>query len=124
MLNIERWVDPRARLVQLPALEKYLERHGWRRKPHPSPYWIVYTGPYTDDFGDPINQVFYTEECDDFHEGIVRVITNLSLFEDRHPVEVLNDILQIGADETTAAPAGGNGTQAEGTPAPASASSS
>jgi hypothetical protein len=93
MLNLERWVDPRVRLVQGAAVERYLQGHGWRKKPHAYPDRLAYEGPFTDDFGDPVVLLFSTEESEDFRQGIVRLITTLSVLEDRHPVEILNDLL-------------------------------
>jgi hypothetical protein len=101
-MNLERWVDARVESVGVSALRHYLEAHGWTLKPFSRPQVLLYEGPH-DDAGEPITQwVSASEQFSDYREGIVQLITNLSVIEDRHPVEVLNDILGRNGTESAA----------------------
>ena len=93
-MNMNRWVDPRVANVRLAALESYLLKHGWKRVPHPRRQLMVFEGPLDDD-GNPFLITFPSSESfKDFRGDAIQAITALSVIEDRHPVEILNDILK------------------------------
>jgi hypothetical protein len=92
-MNMDRWVDPRVDRVKVADLRSYLEAHGWTLKPFPRPQALKYEGPL-DDNGQPIVLLApATEKLLDYRRGVVDIITTLSVLEDRHPVAILNDIL-------------------------------
>jgi hypothetical protein len=92
-------------------MRAYLLGHGWTLKSFARPQVLLFEGP-SDDEGEPIVQwVPASEDLQDYERGVVDVITNLSVLEDRHPVEVLNDILQYSAAKPSPNPTAGNGTQ-------------
>src|ERR1035438_312627 len=91
-VNADAWVDPRVTRVRAAGLESYLLAHGWKRVPHPRKQLMVFEGPLDDD-GEPFILVApSSERLRDFTSGIVRVIESLYVIEDRHAVEILNDI--------------------------------
>jgi hypothetical protein len=93
-VNADAWVDPRVTRVRAAGLESYLLAHGWKRVPHPRKQLMVFEGPLDDD-GEPFILVApSSERFRDFTSGIVRVIESLYVIEDRHAVEILNDILK------------------------------
>ncbi len=50
-----------------------------------------------------------SEEFADYRMRIAELITTLSEWEDRHPIEILNDMLRCGAESS-----GGNGAECGG----------
>ena len=94
-MNMNVWVDPRVANVRLAALESYLLKHGWKRVPHPRRQLMVFEGPLDDDDGEPFLITFPSSESfKDFRADVIQAITALSVLEDRHPVEILNDMLK------------------------------
>jgi hypothetical protein len=92
-MSMDRWVDPRVSQVKVANLRSYLEAHGWQLKPFPRPQALKYEGP-PDDEGEPIVLMApSSEKLSDYRWGVVSIITTLSVLEDRHPVEILNEIL-------------------------------
>src|SRR5207302_920942 len=93
LMNMERRVDPRVQSVSVAGLRAYLEARGWSMKPFPRPHVLLFEGP-SDDDGQPLQEwVPVSEQLHDYRDAVVKIITNLSVIEDRHPVDVLEDIL-------------------------------
>src|SRR5262245_42711574 len=109
-MNPWRWVDPRTKDVRLSALEEYLRRQGWQRKPCTSRHAQPYEKTPKNGTGAGIF-IPDTEQLADYVPSIIYAITNLSEWEDRHPVEVLNDILAL-------TPAADGAAAAKGTKSP------
>jgi hypothetical protein len=94
MNNMDKWVDPRVRLVKAVNLHAYLLARGWKRKEFPRPQVLLFEEPDGAE-GKPILQTVPAHEgVSDYTDAVVRVITNLATCEDRYAVDVLNDILQ------------------------------
>jgi hypothetical protein len=94
MSNRERWVDPRVSQVRLRDLKNYLSAHGWTLKPFPRPQVLLFEEPSASGNEPIVQLVPSSEQHPDFRRGVIDTITSLSECEDRHPVEVLNDILR------------------------------
>ena len=94
MNNLDQWVDPRVRRVKAAGLHAYLLARGWRPRPSPRPQLRAFEEPQGAN-GKPVLQtVPADEEGSDYADSVARIITNLAVLEGRHPVEVLDDILQ------------------------------
>jgi hypothetical protein len=92
-MNPWRWVDPRVESVRVSDVRAYLFGHGWRVRPADDPRTLLFEGPASDG-GEPfIQAVPSSEDFMDYPRHIAELITTLSEIEDRHPVEVLNDLL-------------------------------
>ena len=92
-MNPWRWVDPRVQLVRLPHVREYFQRHGWELKPNPNPELLRFEkkGRQKEQ---PLYQVFpSSDEFDNFPQRLTELITTLSEIENRHPIDVLNDML-------------------------------
>jgi hypothetical protein len=100
-MNPWRWVDPRVRSVQLAGVRSYLLGRGWLLSPNPNPSLLRFERP-SDENGKPF---FYmvpaSDRFCDFAQSVAYLITTLSEIEDRHPVAILNDILQHQAGESS-----------------------
>ena len=94
MSDRERWVDPRVSQVRLKDLKNYLSTHGWKLKPFSRPQVLRFEEPTTGGEEPVVQLVPSSEKHPDFRRGVIDTITSLSECEDRHPVEVLNDILR------------------------------
>jgi hypothetical protein len=114
-VNPWRWVDPRAKDVRYGDLERYLRRHGWQTQPNPNPKVVKYVKDFGKGFR-PVILLPATEVIEDIPD-IISTITNLSEYEGRHPIEVLNDILAL-------APAANDAAVAKGAKAPRRAAAS
>ena len=98
-MNYERWVDPRIRLVRVADARAYLRSKGWQLKPFPRPQLLVFEGPANEDEQASTQVLPASESSADYQMRCVDLITNLSVLEDRHPVDILNDILNQHASE-------------------------
>jgi hypothetical protein len=94
MNNMDRWVDPRVAQVRTADVQRYLVARGWKPKPSPRPQLLMFEEPAGRERKPIIQTVPASERGSDYRDGIVRVITNLAVIEDRYAVDVLNDILR------------------------------
>jgi len=113
MNKMDRWVDPRSRLVKAANLHAYLIARGWKSKPSPRSQVLLFEEPAGHE-GKPILQTVPAHDgVSDCTDAIVRVVTNLAAIEGRSAIDVLRDILRQapvepdsvnGSDDTTARP--------------------
>ena len=96
-MNAWRWVDPRIQSVRVSDLRAYFHHKEWTLKPNPNPNLLRFEETTTRK-GRPFYQMIpASDQSDDYRQRVSELITPLSELEDRHPVEVLNDILRCGA---------------------------
>ena len=99
------WIDERYKLVTPAQAEEYMRRHGWRAVPFPRPEVRLYEGPMADD-GRPITQLVpLLTKAEDFRYRMLDLIENLAIIEDRHAVELLNEMLGVTTPSGNGAPA-------------------
>lgn len=96
-MNPWRWVDPRAGVVRLAALRAYLESRGWQECASGSPGLLRFQ---REGAGCVLPR---SEAADDYVLSVTYALTTLSEIEDRHPLEVLEDVLAAGARRPTVA---------------------
>jgi hypothetical protein len=97
-MNPWRWVDPRVNKVRLADLQAYLQHKGWTLKPNPNPKLLRYEEPRVGRRR-PFSYVIpSSDQFIDFHGSVVDMITTFSEMEDRHPIDLLDDILRCGAE--------------------------
>jgi hypothetical protein len=91
-MNAWRWVDPRIEQVKLSGIRAYLVGRGWKETPSGNPTLLRF-----DAADSPQGALFQMlpakEDFRDFAQSVTYLITTLSEIEDRHPVDILNDIL-------------------------------
>jgi hypothetical protein len=105
------WVDPRLGQVRAAAAKAYLLAHGWVLDPRSDDEMWVFTGPLADD-GEPILQVLPTSEgMRAFPYRIEELIGALSILENRHPRDILEDMLN--EKQSAAGSSKTNGTSAK-----------
>jgi hypothetical protein len=98
-MNPWRWVDPRVDRVRVPDVQAYFERRGWTLEPNPNPNLLLFERPARGKrAGFPL-LVPASEKLADFRQRIVELLTTLSELEDRHPVCVLDDVLQANGQD-------------------------
>ena len=97
-MNPWRWVDPRVDKVRSADLRAYFLRKGWTLKPNPNPNLLRFEEPAAGRRLPVFQLIPASDRFDDFRMRVPELITTLSELEDRHPVEVLNDILRCGAE--------------------------
>lgn len=116
MSNMDRWVDPRVKLVKAADLHAYLRARGWKVRPSPRPQVLLFEEPPGHE-GKPVLQTVPAHDGgSDYTDAVVRAITNLAAVEDRYAVEVLNDILRQATAE--AVPANGPTGPSKAEPVP------
>jgi hypothetical protein len=93
-VNPWRWVDPRVRAVRLADLRAYLLGRGWKLRPSPNPKTLLFERPGIDSANSLVQAIPSSEDFSDYSRHIAEFITVLSEIEDRHPVAVLEDMLQ------------------------------
>jgi hypothetical protein len=97
-MNPWRWVDPRVDTIGLADLRAYFLHKGWTLKPNPNPNLLRFEKPSVGR-GRPFFQMIpSSDQFSDFRLRVPELITTLSELEDRHPIEVLNDILRCGSE--------------------------
>jgi hypothetical protein len=99
------WIDPRVHQITPALAEAYMRRHGWRAVPFPRPQVRLYEGPPADD-GRPMTQLVpVAEQADDYGNRVIDLITNLAVIEQRHAVQVLEEMLGVTTPSANGAPA-------------------
>jgi hypothetical protein len=94
-MNPWRWVDPRVQRVRLADVQAYFRRRGWVLRSNPNPDLLRFEEP-ADGGRPPLFQVVpASEDFADYRQRIAELITTLSEIEDRHPVDVLDDMLCV-----------------------------
>ena len=106
MNEMWRWVDPRVEQVRLADLRAYLLSLGWKSKPYPRPEVVVFEEPAAAGEEPVVQLLPASEQARDFRRSVIEAITSLSAIEDRHPVEILNEILGPARDDGPAGPDG------------------
>ena len=97
-MNPWRWVDPRVDTVRLADLRAYFLQKGWKLKPNPNKNLLRFEEPTVGRGRRFYQMIPSSDQFSDFRRDVTDLITTLSELEDRHPVEVLNDILRCGAE--------------------------
>ena len=112
-MNPWRWVDPRVQRVRVADLQAYFLGRGWTLRPNPNPNLLRFEEPQ--ETTDPLFQMVpASEEFADFHQRITELITTLSELENRHPVQVLEDMLAAGAVSASEVVVTGGGKSGNG----------
>jgi hypothetical protein len=88
-----RWLDPRLASLRVADVCAYLLRHDWKTVPPDRPDTLVFQEPPGSD-----GEVYYqfvpaSESAPDYFRRIVELVTLLSVSEDRHPVQILDEML-------------------------------
>src|SRR5438045_841201 len=95
-MNPWRWVDPRVRQVKIADLQAYLVQSGWVLRPNPNHQLLRFERLAEENCSPLFQMVPANDETQEYPQRVVELITTLSELEDRHPVAVLDDILQAG----------------------------
>jgi hypothetical protein len=104
---LSRWLDPRLGTLRVADVRAYLERRGWKEVSPDRPHTLVFQEPPSGE-GERLYQFVPDSEADaDYFRRMVELITLLAFFEDRHPVQIIDDILQPGGRD------GANGSSQE-----------
>lgn len=91
---LSRWLDPRLGSLRVADVQAYLERRGWKPVPPDRPRTLVFQEPPTAEEGEPLYQfVPDSEGHPEYARQMVDLITHLAYFEDRHPVQILDEIV-------------------------------
>src|SRR5262249_47788703 len=104
---LSRWLDPRLGTLRVADVQAYLERRGGNQGARDGPHTLVFQEPPGGE-GERLYQFVPDSEADpDYLRRMVELITLLAFFEDRHPVQIIDDILHQGGRD------GGNGASQE-----------
>jgi hypothetical protein len=95
-MNPWRWVDPRIEAVGVANLRAYLAGRGWKLVPNPNSHLLRFEAPAEGGGPSLFQMVPVSEEFADFRQRVAELVTTLSEIEDRHPVALLDDILDAG----------------------------
>jgi hypothetical protein len=99
------WIDRRVAQVRSAAARDYLLRHGWEPLDTPDTAIKLYAGPVADSGRRITQPVPLVEDADGYANGVVQLITNLAILEDRTAVEVLEEMLGVTTPSGNGAPA-------------------
>lgn len=98
------WIDPRCFTLPISAFREYLLTHGWTLRSSDQG-GFVFNGPL-DDYGHHIFMVMpSSNKAYDFPLRVADFFRRLSVLEERHPMEILQEMLR----QTEAAPHASNG---------------
>jgi len=114
-MNPWRWVDPRVREVRLQQVSAYLLAHGWKLGTTPNSRSLLFEKKLPGVKAPMTQYLPASEDYSDFARLMTEFITSFSEFEDRHPVDLLNDVLRsepgaAALEPATVAPQRTNGT--------------
>jgi hypothetical protein len=93
-----RWIDPRVENVRLADLRAYLLAHGWQLKSFPRPEMFLFEEPVAKGKEPVVQLLPASERAHDFRRCVIEIITSLSAVENRHPLEILDEILRHAVD--------------------------
>jgi hypothetical protein len=93
-MNFGRWVDPRVASARLDDVRRYFSKRGWKPVPNAPHYLLRFEKPVPGRKKPIYQMVTSVEDTDDYPFRMTELIIWFSELEDRHPVEVLNDMLQ------------------------------
>ena len=106
-MNPWRWVDPRIHSLRLESVGRYLASRGWSVKPCGNPGFLRYEGPPGDNRAAAAVQILpASERVGDLVQSLTYAITTLSELEERHPVAILEDMLQFQASSAATTASG------------------
>ncbi len=89
-----RWIDPRITQVRPEAAQAYLLSHGWKLLgPAVNSVMLLFEAPGEDEDAPTILLPLQTDEGA-LLQRMIDLVADLSRFEDRWAVDVLNDILR------------------------------
>src|SRR5262249_11899348 len=97
VMNLWRWVDPRVRDVRIEHVRRYLESRGWCESQSGAEGQLCFQSPGGGNGADwPVCVLPASEQAADDVLSLTYFLTTLSEWEDRHPVAVLEEMLQLG----------------------------
>jgi hypothetical protein len=100
-MNPWRWVDPRVGTVRLEGIRAYLAQRGYVQRSEANPHFLRFEAPAR---GNGDSTGFFvlpaSEQFGDYVQSITYFLTTLSELEDRHPVAILEELLQCQAVES------------------------
>jgi hypothetical protein len=118
MNEMWRWVDPRVEQVRLVDLRAYLVSRGWKEKPYTRPQVVVFEKSVAEGEEPVVQLLPDSEQARDFRRSVIEAITSLSAIEERHPIEILNQILDraghVRPDSPNGPKHGGAGVESAG----------
>jgi hypothetical protein len=86
-------VDPRIAQLLPAGVIAYLLSRGWTQTHDSNPQWLRFEFPSQNGKA-PLSQVIpESDNIADFTQSMIYFLTTLSEIEDRHPVEILDNIL-------------------------------
>ncbi len=103
MKFLNRWIDPRITQIRPEAAQAYLLSHGWKLiGPAAHPVMLLFEGP---EAGEDTPTVLLPLQMDEgpLLQRMIDLVADLSRFEDRWAVDVLNDILRSPSGPVPAA---------------------
>jgi hypothetical protein len=92
-MNPWRWVDPRVAQVRVAGAKAYLLSRGWSQTPSDAPHFLRFESPSKNSTPILYQVIPASDNVADLKQSIIYLLTTLSEIENRHPVEILNDIL-------------------------------
>lgn len=95
-MNHSAWIDPRIKLLTVAQVTAYLERHGWKRQPHPRAQMLVYGGKVDDDGLEIIHVFPSSEGASDYQMRLEELLGALGVIENRYAVAILEGMLGPG----------------------------
>jgi hypothetical protein len=95
-MNPWRWVDPRVAAVSLAAVRAYLGHQGWEERPAPGGSLLRFEKKAGRNVAPLVQMLPASEQLADFRQRVTELITTMSELEDRHPVAILDDMLNAG----------------------------
>ena len=104
MMNPWRWVDPRVSQVRFSGVRAYLARRGYVERQEPNPDFVRFVSTGANN-GKQLPYYILPKEKG-FAEAkspVVYFLTTFSEVEDRHPVAILEEILQLQESESAVA---------------------
>jgi hypothetical protein len=98
-----RWVDPRYRTLRQQDVITYLRLRGWTEVSTDRPGFLVFQEPPGQDTDDaPFYQfVPESEKYANYPQAMFELLTGLAEIENRQATEVIEDIVQLGAGDST-----------------------
>jgi hypothetical protein len=91
---LRRWLDPRLASLRVSDVQEYLLRWNWKQAAPDRPQTLVFEEPGGAEGGLGYQFLPDSEADPDYFRRMLELITFLAFFEDRHPVQIIDDIVR------------------------------
>ncbi len=94
-MNLFGLLDPRVHRITVDGVRAYMLQHGWKVRRHPRGNAIIFACDPEDGGGEIVRFLPISEHFKDYLDRLLELLCALGEFEDRPPLDIVSDMLQL-----------------------------